>query len=140
MPLYSTWRRGRKILRRLRKGEVVTALTGIYITFRPDEYRVIAPLSDEGLESVDDDGLKPGDTIFGYMNRGEGALDVWFKGHWVPGFYAGGFDTLGCNPVCTTKLLKRGRSEWWVKLKTKEGTIGWTKDGYKFDLYSLTVR
>jgi hypothetical protein len=28
--------------------------------------------------------------------------------------------------------VKPGRREWWVEIKTKDGTIGWTKETEKF--------
>src|SRR5439155_4630209 len=72
--LFSTWKPERKLIRQIRKGEAVTALTGIYITLAPAEIRVTAPMPDYGL--------KPGDMVFGYMNRGEGYFNAWFNGLW----------------------------------------------------------
>ena len=40
---------------------------------------------------------------------------------------------LGCNRKCNAVARKTGRSEWWVKVKTKNGLVGWTKDGERFD-------
>lgn len=122
--LDSTWKSGRKPLRNIKKGEPVTALTGVYITFEPAEIRVTAPIPQYGL--------KPGDAVFGYMTIGEGFLSAWFNGYWVEQFDGSGIDGWGCNRKCNAKLLKPGRSEWWVKLKTGDGTIGWTKDADKF--------
>ena len=34
----------------------------------------------------------------------------------------------GCTHKCTAKVLKQGRTEWWIQIKTKVGTTGWTKD------------
>ena len=128
VPIYSTWKLERKLLRTLSKGEAVTALTGIHVTFAPSEIEVTAPMPQYGL--------KPGDTIFGYMNIGEGFFSAWFNGYWVGEFEGGGIEGpngSGCRRNCTAKLLKPARSEWWVQIKTKDGTIGWTKDGNKFD-------
>lgn len=123
--MYSTWKTKREPLRSLSQGEAVTALTGIHITFEPTEIRVTAPMPVYGL--------KPGDTVFGYMNIGEGYFSAWFNGYWVEEFDGSGVEGYGCNRHCTAKLVKPGRSEWWVKLKAQDGTIGWTNDPDKFD-------
>ncbi len=60
-------------------------------------------------------------------------FSAWFSGYWVEEFDGSSTDGLGCNRNCTAKLLKPGRTEWWVKVKIKDGEVGWTKDGDKFD-------
>lgn len=126
--LYSTWKPERKVLRRVAKGETVTALTGINITFEPIEIEVTAPIPEYGL--------KPGDRVFGYMNRGEGVFNAWFNGYWVEDFDGNGVQDpsgSGCRRNCQAVVRKQGRAEWWVKVKTKEGVVGWTKDSSSFD-------
>lgn len=126
--LFSTWKAPRKPIRTLRKGESVAAVTGIYITFEPTQIQVSAPISAYGL--------KPGDIVLGYMNVGEGFFNAWFNGYWVEEFDGSGIvapDGSGCRRNCNAKVLKPGRGEWWVKVKTKDGLIGWTRDGNKFD-------
>ncbi len=128
VPIYSTWRAKRKLLRTLEKGEAVMAITGIHITFEPSEIKVTVPMPQYGL--------KPGDTVFGYMNLGEGFFNAWFNGTWVGEFDGSSIEgpgDSGCQRNCTAKFLKSGRVEWWVQIKTKEGTIAWTEDGDKFD-------
>ena len=128
VPIYSTWHAKRKLLRNLEKGEGVTAITGIHITFEPSEIKVTAPMPQYGL--------KPGDTVFGYMNLGEGFFSAWFNGTWVGEFDGStieGPEDSGCRRNCTAKFLKPGRVEWWVQVKMKDGTIGWARDGDKFD-------
>jgi hypothetical protein len=125
--LYSTWKTDRKPVVMVAKGEAVTAVTGIHITFEPSEIQVTAPMPDYDL--------KPGDTIFGYRNYGEGYFSAWFNGYWVEQFDGSGISSPdgGCNRNCTAKLVKPGRMEWWVQIKIKDGTIGWTKETEKFD-------
>ena len=122
--IYSTWKAGRKPLRTLGKGERVTALTGIHATLEPAEIRVTRPIPQYGL--------KPGDTVFAYMNLGGGFFNARFNGSWVREFDGSGVDGLGCNRNCTAKLLKPGRVEWWVKIKAHDGVIGWTRETDKF--------
>jgi hypothetical protein len=126
--LYSTWKPDRKPVSTIAKGDEVTAVTGIYITFEPSEIQVTAPMPDYGL--------KPGDMVFGYMSHGEGFFSAWFNGYWVELFDGSGIETTddsGCHRKCNAKLLKPGRAEWWVEVKAQDGTIGWTKDSDKFD-------
>src|SRR5207248_2311291 len=122
--LYSSSKPDRKPIRMLRKHEGVEALTGIHITLQPSEIKVIAPIPAYGL--------KPGDIVFGYMDLGEGFLNAWFNGYWVEDFDGSGIEGMGCNRNCNATLVKTERAEWWVKVRTKDGVIGWTKDTDKF--------
>lgn len=123
--LFSGWKADRKSVITISKGEVVTAITGVHITFEPSEIEVTAPIPDYGL--------KPGDTIYGYVYKGEGVFSAWFNGYWVEDFDGSGVSGAGCNRKCNAKLIKQGRVEWWVEIRTKGGTIGWTKDTDSFD-------
>jgi hypothetical protein len=123
--LFSTWKEDRKPSGRVSKGEEVTAITGIHITFEVSEIQVTAPIANYGL--------KPGDMVYGYMYKGEGFFSAWFNGYWVEDFDGSGVSEAGCNRNCNAKLLKEGRMEWWVEIKTKDGTIGWTKETDKFE-------
>ena len=123
--LFSTWKEDRKLVSAISKGEVVTAVTGIHITFEPSQIQVTAPIADYNL--------KPGDVVYGYMYKGEGVFSAWFNGYWVENFDGSGVADAGCNRGCNAKLLKEGRVEWWVEIKTKDGVTGWTKDTDKFD-------
>lgn len=125
---YSTWKSDRKLLRTIAKGETVTAVSGIYVTYEPAEIEVTAPMP--GYK------LKPGDKIYGYMSIGEGFFNAWFNGYWVEEFDGSSIsapDGSGCRRNCTARLLKPARAEWWVQIKTRDGTSGWTKEGNKFD-------
>jgi hypothetical protein len=126
--MFSTWKERRKLVRVLHKGKSVVAVMGIYVTYKPSEIEVTAPIPEYDL--------KTGDIVFGYMSVGEGFFNAWFKGHWVEEFDGSGIvyaDGSGCSHKCDAKLLKEGRGEWWVQVKTKDGLSGWTKDGDKFD-------
>jgi hypothetical protein len=123
--IYTTWKSGRKPLLTLAIGEAVTTITGIHITFEPTEIQVTAPMPEYHL--------KPGDKIFGYMGLGEGVFNAWFNGYWVEEFDGSGIEGLGCERKCKATLLKPGRKEWWVEIRTGKGTTGWTNDADKFE-------
>jgi hypothetical protein len=120
--VYSTWKAGRKLVVTLSKGESVTAITGVNITFEPSEIRV--------TKDIPQYGLKVGDTVFGYMYLGEGFLNAWFNGTWLENFDGSMVDGINdsCGDRCTAKMIKPSRIEWWVKVKTAKGIVGWTKD------------
>src|SRR5438477_560763 len=97
--LYSTWKRNRTPVGTLRKGQVVTAITGINITFEPSEILVTA--------TIDQYHLKLGDRVFGYMNLGEGFFNAWFNGFWVDVF-DGSSVAPGCTRDCRAKVVSPG--------------------------------
>ena len=122
--LYSTWKRNRTLVGTLRKGQVVTAITGINITFEPSEILVTA--------TIDQYHLKLGDRVFGYMNLGEGFFNAWFNGFWVDVF-DGSSVAPGCTRDCRAKVVSPGRVEWWVQIKFANRLDGWTKQTDRFD-------
>ncbi len=75
--------------------------------------------------------LKAGDTVLLYMSQGEGFYTAWFNGYWFENFDGSGLalkDGSGCQKNCNAVLLDNGQTVWWVKIKTKEGEVGWVKD------------
>jgi hypothetical protein len=126
--IYQTQGARARAISTVQRGEEVTALTGVVITFQPSEILVTAPIPDYGL--------KPGDIILGYMYLGEGVFNAWFNGYWVEQFDGSAvkwLDGSGCSRNCNAKYIKPGRFEWWVKIKTKKGMVGWTKETGAFD-------
>ena len=123
--LFTSWKEDRKLVRTISKGEGVTAITGVHITFEPSEMQVTLPMPDYGL--------KPGDIVYGYMYKGEGVFSAWYNGYWVEDFDGSGVAGAGCNRNCNAKLLREARVEWWVQVKMKDGTTGWTKDTDNFE-------
>jgi len=123
--LFSSWTEGRKPVAIISEGQKVTAITGVHITLEPSEIEVTAPMPNYGM--------KPGDVVYGYMNKGEGVFSAWFNGYWVEEFDGSGVAGAGCNRNCSAKLMREGRFEWWVQVKLKDGTTDWTKDADHFE-------
>jgi hypothetical protein len=120
--IFTTWKEGRKPWATLQKGEVVTGLTGVHITFEPDRVQVMQPIPDLHLQT--------GDIILRYMYRGEGFADIWANGHWmkeVDATFIVEKDKSGCSQDCVAVVISEGRKDWWVRLKTSQGKIGWIK-------------
>jgi len=126
--IFSTWKDERKPVTTLKKGDVVTGLTGVHITYEPDRVKVFQPIPELHL--------KPGDVILRYMYHGEGFADIWVKGQWKKEYdctFIAEKDGSGCLRDCVAKVVTEGKKDWWVQLKTAKGTIGWTKSDGQFN-------
>src|SRR5580704_9140864 len=117
--IFSSWHEGRNPVAKLKKGDVVTGLTGVHITYEPDRIRV--------LKSIPELHLQPGDIVLQYMYHGEGCWDIWSNGEWKKEY--------GCSFITeeNAKVISEGKKAWWVQLKTAEGSIGWIEVKNQFD-------
>jgi hypothetical protein len=126
--LYSSWREGRTEIARVKPGDDVLGLTGVHITRRPDQILVKA-----SIPSLD---LKPGDVILRYMYVGEGFANIWYNGAWHKESDCS-FVTEksgdGCSRDCSAVVTEDGVKEWWVKIKTADGKVGWVLVDGNFD-------
>ena len=123
--VYADWHAPHRQIFQIAKGQTVTAVTGVHITNAPGQVRALK--SDAQL------GVKPGDIVLTYMNKGEGSVDYWVNGH------EGTDELLG--PDCSDKAATRGqafcvvkaaRAEWWVQIKDKKGKTGWIQGNKGF--------
>jgi hypothetical protein len=119
--VYDTWAAKRRAIIRLAAGDRVDGLTGVVITFKPGVIRMDRDLPTEGL--------KRGDTILTYANRGEGFVAVWFKGKYNPEFdvsFTKWPDGQGCGGThCAATYIDLGKKVWWAQVKLKSGQTGW---------------
>jgi len=125
---FSSWKNDRKQVGSLKKGQIVTGLTGVHITFEPDRIKILRPITDLDL--------KPGDTLLRYMYQGEGFADIWAKGEWHKAYdcsFLQEKDGSGCTRNCSAVVESDGRKEWWVQIRTQQGAEGWTKVVDQFD-------
>lgn len=120
-------RRSRRV-GRFRAGTNVVALTGEVRTV-PGRFVIIKPHK----------SYRPGDVLWVYTPLGEGFYKVWFKGR----MYDEGLDYMdgpfershpGCDetPECWGRLEKDLRVEWWVKIRSADGWVGWTDRAENF--------
>lgn len=126
--IFSSWDDERKPVATLKKGDVVTGLTGVHITYEPDRIKVFKPIPECGLQ--------PGDIILRFMYRREVFADIWVKGQREKEHdctFITEKDGQGCLRDCVAKVVTEGKKDWWVQLKTAKGAIGWTKSDGQFN-------
>lgn len=82
---------------------------------------------------------KPGDVLWVYTPLGEGVYKVWFKGRmtdegldYMSGPYGRSYPSCEETPECWGKLVKELRVEWWVKVRSADGWVGWTDQAENF--------
>jgi hypothetical protein len=82
---------------------------------------------------------QPGDILQVYTPLGEGFYKVWFKGSMYEEeleFVSGPFEQTHprCEetPECWGQLDKQMQVEWWVKVRSRAGWVGWTDQPENF--------
>jgi len=119
--LYRKWRatkpmvlvdhpNGNRTMARLRSGEWVTAITG---ETRSEPLAMAAP------HDFPQAGIRAGDRIFVLHFKGEGVWAVWFRGRLVD--------------VELYGLKIAPKSEWWAKVRTARGVVGWVRAENNFE-------
>ena len=127
-------RAGAPIAFRLKRGEKVTALTGVVVTVKPG--RVLL----HGPQELHKDGrvilLKPGEVFYLLTYQGEGFTKVWYQGEVYTDVDVPGFDDEYCRRFrdrCNGKIVERSTTVWWIQIRNAAGNIGWTNEPAAFD-------
>ena len=113
-------------------GEVITALTGTYVTLVPGRARVDKPVRVTTYTAARSvyapsepktagDYLSAGDTVYTYSS-GEGQHTAWFNGRWFL------FDE-GTHG----RIVERPKFVWWIKVRNARGQVGWTDQFAQFE-------
>jgi hypothetical protein len=125
--LFAEPKKGSKEVGAIRKGTQVTAVTG-----------EVHSLPVEFIVRKKHEGYSPGDILQVYSYVGEGNFKVWINGKLGQESLAIGRgggptgDECRKDADCWGELKKPLDSVWWVKIKTKEGLVGWTNEPNKF--------
>jgi hypothetical protein len=123
MPVYDTWSEARHRTGSLTKGEKVTALGGLVITYRPGVIHVDRDIPEAGLKS--------GDSILTYTYIGEGFSQLWINGRFYEEFdisFTKWPDGSGCGGArCAATYVDLGKKTWWAELKLKSGATAWVE-------------
>ncbi len=117
---------GAPIAFRVRPGESVKTTTGVVVTKRPGRIEVLSDLTlGQGLESV---ALRRGDVVYVLHYLGEGYDLLWFKGKtFSDQIHTETLGVIEYNGVEALRLLAQPQVEWWVKVTSKSGRVGWSK-------------
>ena len=110
-------RDGSPVAFRLKKGERVKGMTGVVVTSRPGEVRVLKRTK-IGRFTAD-----PGDTLYLLTYIGEGFHKVWFKGK---------ISEEETFDETTFRHILEPNAVWWVKIKNRRGQIGWSREPDNF--------
>jgi hypothetical protein len=123
--MYRSWQGNGGSIGKLGKGEKVTILGGVNIIREPDT--AVIKYVDPDFPS----SLKVEDVAFGYGIEADANDVFWARGVWFIEWNEGvaesgncGFHVFG-QGGCTIDVIKHGRSEWWVHVKTIGGPTGW---------------
>ena len=115
--------------------EWVRAVDGVVITRRYGVSKVIKPV-DVGY-SKDGKGpllhLEPGELVYSLHYEGEGQYLFWYKGKsYIDGVASRTPDSEPLDPELSFQTLSTPQYEWWVKIKNRQGQIGWTNTPESF--------
>jgi hypothetical protein len=117
-----------KVVGLLKVGAIVEAITGEVHSI-PARFVVMKPHAE----------YKPGDILWVYTYLGEGHFKVWRNGAMQEedlGFSPyGGSPGARCEDTrhCWGELERELTFSWWVKVRSKEGWEGWSKQPEHFD-------
>ena len=114
----------------LQAGDTVQAITGEVRT-HPTPFLVESAFAGDRERQY-----APGDTLWLLTYLGEGYFRVWWKGQVFEedmGFSPyGGTPGSRCEHCRLGTLLREHRSEWWIKVGTATGIVGWTRESTHF--------
>jgi len=110
----------------LRPGDSVLAFTGVVVTRKAGEVRVLR----DGFIGELKTAVRSGDVIRVLRPQGEGFWKIWLKGR-VDSAELLNLDDL--PPEKGLQLVRRPEIVWWVKVRTPDGRVGWTTATEAFD-------
>jgi hypothetical protein len=113
---------------RVQPGESVQALTGVVITTTLGRVRAVAPTS---LGAANHVAVTPGDKVYVLRYVSEGFYLIWARGRTFE--HRADFDRLGpVRDQPSLEVLSVVQTEWWVRLRNKEGLEGWCPEPRNF--------
>lgn len=133
---YSDYKDGASVVFTIKKGEWVTAETGVVITTKTGITKVLKSMKlgyQEGQKEPSLD-VKPGDILYILHYTGEGFDLFWFKGKkYYDQIAADKTDPNPPPPELNVQVISRPDADWWVRVKNKKGQTGWIKNPPYFE-------
>jgi hypothetical protein len=119
---YETPSKGAKRVGLFKKGSRVRGLTGEVRTTQPGKFVITKP----------HEKYKPGNILWVYTPQGEGFYKVEEMDYMSGPYEQSGID---CNERadCWGKLETEQKTDWWVKVRSPAGWIGWTNETENFN-------
>jgi len=113
-------------------GFVVTSKTGITKVLKAIKLGYDKDSKDPAPKPLLD--LKPGELLYTLHYLGEGFDLFWYKGKvYSDQISSGKVDPDPPAPELNLQVLSLPEADWWVKVRTKEGRIGWIKNPPYFE-------
>jgi hypothetical protein len=119
--IYTQMRDGSARAFTARKGEVVRGVTGVVITTRAGVATVMANTTIGPRNNIH---VRKGETLYLLTYQGEGFFKVWYKGRVITDV------EIDDQKI---KATRQPESVWWVKIRSKQSKVGWSKLPDNFD-------
>jgi hypothetical protein len=133
-------KKGASVAFTIKNGQQVTAETGFVVTSKIGMTKVLKAIR-LGYDKDSKDPtpeplleLKPGELLYTLHYLGEGFDLFWYKGKvYSDQISSGKVDPDPPAPELNLQVLSLPEADWWVKVRTKEGRIGWIKNPPYFE-------
>jgi hypothetical protein len=125
---------GAPVAFRLKRGEKITALTGVVVTVKAG--RVLLHRPKELFVNRQRMVLKSGEVFYLLTYQGEGFTKIWYQGEIYTDVDVTSFDDEYCRRFpdrCNGKIVERSTTVWWIQVKNAAGKVGWTNEPQAFD-------
>ena len=116
-------------------GRSVQGITGVVITHQAGVTRILKPI-EIGYDSKGKGpllSLKAGERIYTLHYVGAGHDLFWYRGKIYTDQIALSDDAFGNISEAPLTIESRPRTEWWAKIRSDNGHIGWTEVRDNFD-------
>jgi hypothetical protein len=125
-----------KVVFEVKQGESVRGVTGVVLTHHYGVSKVLKPIKLgyplKGEMPVL--SLQPGELLYTLHYLGEGFDLFWYKGNlYSDQISAREPHTDPPPPDLNVQVISIPKSEWWVKIRNRQGKSGWSRETQKFD-------
>ena len=119
---------------RLKRGDKITAVTGVVVTTKPGRVLLHRPntIIHNGAPII----IPAGEVLYLLTYQGEGFSKIWYRGEVITDVDVANFDDEYCRRFpdrCNGKIVERWGSVWWIQIKNAAGQVGWTNEAAAFD-------